>query len=307
MKSIGILARRRRAFQPFCCALLSLFFGSQTARAVVISLDSQNSHAVFHTQAADGAELGLNTWQVEGVDQVSQQWFWYRVGSQSREFRLDGTGPLAYTGAASADLDGDTQHDFLLVNYADTETNVTPEMFSVQLRYILTGGSTGSRWSDLTEVVRIQNTGQSPLDLRFFQYVDFDLNNTAGNDSVVISGTPPNTARQTDPVMQISETVVTPPPSHWEANVFSATRTALDDLDADTLGDLSGPLLNQDATWAFEWDWTGPTALAPGNTVLISKDKSIRPGDPIVPEPSTLVLAGISALGLCLRARRRAK
>jgi hypothetical protein len=305
MKSIGILARRRRAFRLSSCALFSLFFGSQTAFAVVIALDSQNSHAVFHTEAVDGAELGLNTWQVEGVDQVSQQWFWYRVGSQSREFRLDGTGPLAYTGAASADLDGDTQHDFMLVNYADAETILTPETFTVQLRYILTGGSTGSRWSDLTEVVRIQNTGQSPLDLRFFQYVDFDLNNTSTNDSVVITGTPPNTARQTDPVMQISETVVTPPPSHWEANVFAATRTALDDLDADTLSDISGPLFSQDATWAFEWDWTGASSLAPGDTVLISKDKSIRPGDHIVPEPSTIVLVGVSLLGLCLHTRRK--
>lgn len=282
-------------------AALALALGlvcGQQAPAAIINLASANSTATFHTEAADGAELGLNTWNVDGTDQMFQQWFWYRTGAHTQENRVDGTGELAHVNAIASDLDGDTQNDFLLVNYADT---TGPEQFTVQFRYILTGGSTGSRNSDLVEVIRIRNTSTTPLSLNFFQYVDFDLNGSSGDDSLIITGTPQNTATQSDPSLIIGETVVTPSPWSYEANIFSATRTKLDDAALDNLNNSSGPIVNADATWAFQWNWSGLTAIPPGGTVLISKDKNIRPNP--IPEPSTVALAGLALAGFLLRRR----
>jgi hypothetical protein len=272
----------------------AILLTAQSAHAVVVTLDNGNSRAVFHTEASDGGILGMNTWLVDGIDHMYEQWFWYRVGSQTREHRIDGTGPLVHTGSPTVDLDFDTLPDFLLATYTDSETIITPEQFRIQLRYGLTGGSALSNRSDMVEVIRVENRGPAPLNISLFQYVDFDLNNTAGDDSVQITGLPANTARQADPLLQISETVVTPPPSRWTVGTFPGIRNSLDDAGITNLSNSSGPLFGTDAEWAFQWDDTGLFAIPPGGSILISKDKNIRPG--VLPEPSSFVMAGLGVL-----------
>jgi len=73
----------------------------------------------------------------------------------------------------------------------------------------------------------------------------------------------------------------------------------LSDAAATDLADLPGPLVGVDASWAFQWDFELPS----GQSMLISKDKSVRPS----PEPSSIVLCLIGLLGgfLLMAAKRR--
>lgn len=279
------------------CWLLVALAASCTAvrdaRATLITLRDENSVANFSTQDSDagGNPVGLYDWEVNGDDYMHQQWFWYRDGETGPETSL---GQLTQTHLATLDLDGDTNDDFLLVRYRDANQSV-----EIELRYILTGAATTALNSDLVEVISLRNTSNAPKSLHFFQYVDFDLADTSDGDTVVLTGSPANTARQTETLVHVSETVVTPRPSHHEANIFSSTRDRLNDALPTTLNDNAGPLGPADVTWAFQWDFT----LAPGQTYLISKDKNLRAE--VIPEPSTALLAVLGLAGAALAARRR--
>lgn len=282
---------------------------SSLSHAVVVTLGNGNSTATFHTEAADGGTLGMNTWDVDGVDHMFQQWFWYRTGSQAQENPVDGTGPLVHASTTSLDLDGNPGDDFMVARYRDGETSVTPETFALELRYLLTGGTVGSNNSDMVEVIRIQNLGNLPLDFHLYQYVDFDLNGSSADDKLVLTGAPVNTATQSDPINIIGETVVTPPPQRWTVGIFPTVRDALNDGDIDNLDNAVGPIVG-DGTWAFQWDFAGGFRIPAGSVAIISKDKNVRPGEGgIVPEPSSVALASMGAVGFLaalLRRRRKA-
>src|SRR4029078_12424223 len=159
-------------------------------------------------------------------------------------------------------------------------------------RYTLDGGSPGSAASDMGEQISIINTGSLPLDLPFFKYADFDVKGAAGCDAVVLTN--PNTVRQFEPGFELTETVVTPVPSHREGAFFNATLVKLNNAvpdnlaDAPPLGVVLGP---GDMTWAYQWDFL----LPPGDTFQISKDKKLHATPPI-PEPAAGSLLTIATL-----------
>jgi hypothetical protein len=61
------------------------------------------------------------------------------------------------------------------------------------------------------------------------------------------------------------------------------------------LNDVNGPVGPGDVTWALQWDLIIPA----GGSLGISKDKSRHIN--FVPEPSSLALAGLSAVVLAFR------
>ena len=253
------------------------------ALGAVATLQDGNSLVNFDTNDPS-TRTGMTRWQVDGVDQLWNQWFWYRVGNSGPESRFNSTN-LTETASGTSDSDFNGTQDTFFVRYQGAQ-------FSAQMRFTLQGGSNGSNRSDVAEQIRITNTGNTPLEYHFFQYCDFDLNGTINDTSVTITGN--NTADQQDGLFHTTETVVTPQPTHHEVGIFAGTINDLDDGGATTLNDSSalGPAA-ADYTWAFEWDFI----INPGDSYLISKDKSIVPG------PGAFGLLGLAGL-TALRRRR---
>ena len=280
-----MLNKTRRAF---CGALIFFLVAACAAipsRAATFTLTDGNSNASFDT----GSQSGAYSWNVDGVSQLYQQWFWFRVGNTA-ESSID-TIPIGVQGATDANFDGFNDTLFTAYNGAG---------FTLHLRYGLNGGNFGSGAADLSEQISIHNNTASNLDFHFFQYSDFDLQGNISTDSAVFSNA--NTVQQVNGSNRISETVVTPVASHRELGFYPSILNSLNDGLPTTLSDtpigvVVGP---GDLSWAYQWDVT----IAPNATFQISKDKNLHL---IVPEPSSIALAAFGFAGLMAWGWRRRK
>ena len=256
---------------------------SAPAVADVIILEDANSRVSIDPES----QSGMLAWEVDGIAQMFQQWFWFRIDDEDHEESID---TANYVGAQTTDTNGEITGDFrednLFMRYGTADT------FWLDVEYGLTGGASGSGASDITEVITITNNGDETLDFHLFQYCDFDLSGDGSDDEVVILNG--NQAIQTDPNVQISETIVTGSPDYWEANLFSLTRDKLNDGLATTLNG-SGSAGPGNVTWAFQWD----VSIAPGAVFQISKDKLL-----LIPEPGTVTILSVGLAVVLLRRRR---
>ena len=246
-----------------------------------ILLEDHNSIASFNPYSP-ALQYG---WVVDNENYLVEQGFWYRIDGQE-----GGEKPICQLSTApycrAFDTNGDKMPDFLRIRYDGAG-------LKVEVIYSLIGGSTGSGRADLGETVRITNTGTAPTTVHFFQYADFNLTPYPHWDMLEIRGG--NTASQTAGPYRLAETVDAPAPSRVQAGVAADILGQLMDESPTTLTNFAGPLTD-DVGWAFQWDFS----LAPGEAFLISKDKGI-----VVPEPATLCLLGLGAVGIAARRFRR--
>ena len=270
--------------RPFCIRALAsaigvciLSFGT-VAHANIVTLSDLNSTATFDTQSS----AGQFSWLVDGVEQIATQWFWYRLGNNPEQ----SVDALGQTNISVLDTNFNPGVDKLTVQYADNQLEVT-------LSLLLAGSSPGSGQADIAEQIAINNLSQTVQTVNFFQYVDFNLNGTPGGDTVTFTND--NDVEQTDGPVTVTETVITPAALRREANLAYNTLNALNAGVATNLSNFTGPLTGPDVTWAFQWEFV----LAPGQQVLISKDKHI-----IVPEPTAgLLLFGLATGAVIFRRR----
>lgn len=255
---------------------------AQATSNTSLTLTDLNSFATVDTRA------GMTGWTVDGVNQLKQQSFWFRVGAAGGEAAL---GSLVLGTVATTDTNGNGLADTLYLPYLGGG-------FKVEVTYTLRGGTTGSGTSDIGEAITVTNTGGTSLDFHFFQYCNLSLNGQAVNSSVLIENG--RTAIQTNGAAGTSETVIAPRPSRYEAGFAPNILASLMDGSPTTLSNSSGPVGPGDLAWAFQWD----RALAPGGSFLISKDKYLAAP---VPEPLTMASAilAIGGLGSYLRKRTR--
>src|SRR5712692_11252737 len=56
-----------------------------SAQAAPVTLQDLNSSATIDPSL----QSGMSNWTVNGTNQLSQQWFWYRTGSTGQEFSIE--------------------------------------------------------------------------------------------------------------------------------------------------------------------------------------------------------------------------
>ncbi len=271
-----------------CCAWQSAWLVAVLVGALMVSsasgaftLEDRNSSASFEVEGD-----GQYGWLVDGVDQLYNQSFWWRVGLTGGEAPVSALG-LVGAGVSDSNPFSDPRPDVLAALYREAD-----DQFEIEVSYKLRGGLAGSRTADLAETIVIRNLTASPLDFHFFQYVDFDLDAGADGDTVWFLND--NTVMQASGAISVSETVVIPTATRRQVDFFANTVTSLLDDEPTDLNNDMGPLGPGDVTWAFQWDFV----LVPHGSLIISKDKLITP------EPTTLALLGCGLFAGLLRRRR---
>ena len=267
------------------------------AVAQVYTLTDQNSRAQIDPYSQRGMfdwsiAMPNQTWQ----NQLNQQWFWYRIGN-TPEQSLNRLGTPVVTPI-----------DARSISLAYTSAGA----YSVEINYLLTGGVVGSGASDILETIRIRNLGNTALDMHFFQYSDFNLQGSPENDVVRLGRNLRglfNEASQHDAGLPsgqgLTETVTTPGANHGELGIISPdgssnfTLDRLNDGLPTVLNDGAGAVGPANVTWALEWD----VSIAPGGSLVISKDKNMSVH--LIPEPSSFALLSLGVMALVLRKRRQ--
>ena len=230
---------------------------------------------------------GMDNWMVDGQNQLSQQWFYYRIGN---------TGTAASVGSLA--LASVSQPSASSLN----TTYLSPGQFSLQVVYSLVGGANGSGTADLTEQIKVQNLTSSPLAFNFFQYANFQLGGpaNANNQTVQLETNRKglyNEALVGAGNIALTENVdsaISPGANNGEAGLLPNTLNNITGTAGYNLNNVtnSGP---GNATWALQWT----NGIAANGTLIISKDLNISG----VPEPATwaLISLGLVAYGISRR------
>jgi hypothetical protein len=272
---------RRRPVRWLSVSMLAVSLSALAPQAFSqVVLTSGNSIATIN---AIGPNAGMNSWTVDGVNPLNLQWFWYRSGSMTSERSID---------ALSAPTITPTSAHQSRISYSDGS-------FMVSVDYNLNGQSVGSGASTLSETISIQNLTSTAQTFSFFQYSDFNLGGSQGDNVSIgkdIHGLFGN-ALQTNGPIRLAESSITPGANHAEASIFPGTYSSLTNNSITTLNDTThaGP---GDATWAFEWD----ISLAAGGSFGISKVLDVQ-----VPEPSIAALIAVGTTLLVVRRRNGGK
>jgi hypothetical protein len=226
----------------------------------------------------------VTNWFVGGTDQVFEHQYYFRSGDA-------GNANLASTISAP-----------VVTQFGPRAAEVvyTNASLRLTLTYLLTGALNGLT-AELAETALVENIGTSVVNMRFFQYNDYDLNGTAGNDTGLRQNS--STIRVTDNVNTAITTIEggTPIPDFSEINnAFPALRNNIDNTNGYFLNTATGAGIGQsmsgDISYAFQWN----PVLNPGGSFIVSTHKVTA-----VPEPGSMIALGLGAAALIARRRRK--
>jgi hypothetical protein len=291
------LSKKRLTLSLGIALMAAMFSTSRNAAWALNSITSNNSTLTFNT--SDPANPYITNWVVDGTDQFG--------GTPA------GGDTLSYfNGSAFAPINGLTLEGTptFTANVANVTYAVTYEgfTFTINVQNILSGGSTGSGASGVTETITVTNVGETagvnqpaavgPVTFTIQDQVDANLNATPNDDTLTLgpSGTV-NQAVQTDPAGVKLTYTTTPVPNQYFLVNGGTPTVAL------------GPETGNEA-FIFDWD----LSLSPGDTGIISITEALSGAAtsvPGVPLPSSAAsamvgLAGLGAIGLIQRKRHPA-
>jgi hypothetical protein len=286
--------QRRTAIWLSLISLLSVSFAGfaqQSAKGAPYTLVDGNSRLELETTSQQ--ETGFEWW-VDGKQHLRELSNWYRVGNTAETpLHLLNVGPGNQTGSNG-----------LVVNYTDLQGR-----FEIEVTFALIGGAPGSGYSSMGESIRITNTSATPLQFHFFEFLDLNLDETPGDDTIWLTG--PNSVEQFDGTTTFNGGFDA---DRYEFNIGPGTLTKLLDPVASNLntplppGPVFVPFGPDDVTWALQWDFVGQLGprpeIAPGDTAVITKTCELQMQP--VPEPASWMLAVIGGLSaICFRRSRR--
>jgi hypothetical protein len=281
-----------RSFRPFCSwekPMFSTLRGrslSALATLLVAGLFTATAHATPVTITSGDSSLtydpasehGQLSWDVDGVNQESEAWLW---GTNTDNAQAQVTNVFSTANLMSATFTGDG--------------------FNMVLGITLTGAAPGSGTAAVNETFTFNNTSDASMNLELVDYEHFMIGGTAGNNTLTLSGSPVNTATQTDPLgdsVNVTATGGASAPDEFQIGTGGSVLSALSSSSTYFLNDNStGPLFGDD-DFAFEWN---PTVAA-GGSFQISVNKLIQPGGQAVPLPSAAYGASL-LLGLLAAVR----
>lgn len=268
------------------CALsgLALLGGAALAQGTITdgeALFQFFSGTSGERMTADGGEANFSA--NEGTtDHVFQNWWWFRVDNvDTREYALSGLTSQSYVGAVA------------------TLTFTEPEGIDFTLVYTITdlGGNSATLVASLTA---LNNSGRA-MDLNLFNYVDYDVGGSFGNDSATLLGPAPNARmRITDGGgPDFTEFLGVGFPA-WEVDTWANVSGRLADGFINNYSNTGLPFGPADWTGAYQWRIR---QLRAGQSVTVVEGLSINTG--AVPEPATLLALGPALAALAARRRRK--
>lgn len=301
-------------------AVASVVVGQASASPTnFYTLADGNSITDFSVDSPDGQF----SWRVEGpngdfLETLNRQWFWFRLDGDAAETSLDQLDLTPDVTLSDRGGEPDAGKEVLEATYSGTDLRV-------KVTYTLIGEGPDSNTAQLLELIEIENTSGSDIEVDFFQLVDFNLPFQATPDYVRIRNGA--IAEQYSSEMEITEEVLSklpesaagagtaPLPSRYEVgdggdgsgSLYNKLQDAsLTDLiygygDGDT--PTYGGSDNPDVAWAFQWT----RQIAPGDSFAISKVKGFTQNPNEIPEPATaMLMAALSVFCLSRGRSRRA-
>src|SRR5689334_5789467 len=143
-----------------------------TVQGQIVTLTDKSAVAVVNLDSGASNALGMTSWTIAGINNLAQQWFWYRIGDSGAESPINAIGGLSFSQPDARTL------------YATYDNG----SYGVTIHYLLTGSAFGpgisNVSSDISEGISIVNHTANPLAFHFFQYSDFDLLGTPTGDTV---------------------------------------------------------------------------------------------------------------------------
>jgi len=261
-----------------------------TVIATLLAASAIQSQAQTYTLSArntsininvDGSAPALTNWQVNGVNQLHQQWFYYSVGS----------GPvnsIDTIGTFSSQYQNFGNSPFLNQAFSNSTVFVTTD-------YTLQSQPVGAPTAKLSTLIGLQNLSGTTQTFHFYIYSDFWLNSIIGNQNVQLSALQPYQATQTGNGGQLIATIT---------GISGGTADSVEEIAGISDG-LQFGLENGNPAPNFSG---GSHSAGPGNVDFAYEvDATLASGTAIsfnelesVPEPSTmaLIFSGMLVSGL---------
>jgi hypothetical protein len=291
-------------------AAVPLIGGAEHAHALLLS--SNNSAATFNETTGF-----ITSWQVDGIEQLGGpgSGFYFLVGGSGGEQTVASLTPTLVT-------QGSPTNPALVTAFYES-----PDLFRIELRYQLLGGSAGSGFSLLnTQFDMINLSTSQDLTVSVIEFTNMDLDGGAGpaekfDDVLAIIGDFQNTAAQSDNVRQYQSPItggnsapLTGPTARQVGDASALLASLIDGsptvLDNTLTGDFADP------AYGFQFDFVLQRDLPPGPnsnlesfSVLSPKFIQTPPPQPtntaVTPEPVTAAAMAVGLLAIAGSVMRR--
>ena len=275
------------ALLTVCCLV-----GITTAKAD-ITLTDGNASLTLH-ESAPGMVDNMTGFVIDGTNQLDQQWFWYRTTINN--------GSNLNLRMAPATVVSTTANSATLLFQKTGPDAAGPGKFDVTITISLTGGALLSHEAWLTQSITATNTSPTANLIQIFQYSDYNLDGTAANQQVTITG---SGAIQTHVTSTVTDSI-SPNALHYQSGEAGDLLTQISttsggcNVAQQNLCDTAGTNAYTDAAYAFQWR---SPSIAPGADFTLTGTQANAAAT--IPEPGTTGLIGGGLVFLALAFRKK--